>query len=104
MFTPYRVAGGPGRNIILKGKRITKGTFVASGKEFEIVDSYVDPSSAYRMLYHGWIGTSEFREDEINEKQNGDEKQKILVLADVESSDDGAEKVNGLLSPTAPVT
>ena len=43
---------------------------MASGKEFEIVDSYVDPSSAHRMLDHDWVGTSEFREDEINVKDN----------------------------------
>ena len=79
MFTPHRVAGCPRRDIILKGERITKGTFVASGKEFEIVDSYVDPSSAHRMLNHGWIGTSKFLDEEIDEKQNGGEKQKRLV-------------------------
>ena len=51
-----------------------------SGKDFEISCSYIDPSSAHRMLNHGWIGTSEFREDGIDEKQIDDEKQNNIFL------------------------
>ena len=43
MFTPHRVAGGPGNNIKLDKVRITSGTFVVSGERFKIEDKYTDP-------------------------------------------------------------
>ena len=41
--------------------RITRGTYVGSGKKFEIVDGYHDPKNAHRILANAWIGSSEFR-------------------------------------------
>ena len=62
MFTPHRVAGGPGANVLLEGTRVTSGTYVASGKTFKIVDSYLVADDAHRLLQHAWIGTTEFLE------------------------------------------
>ena len=62
MFTPHRVAGGPGRDIKLKKTRVTIGTFVASGEHFKIVDQYTEPRAAHMMLEHAWVGTIEFQE------------------------------------------
>ena len=92
MFTPRRVAGGPGRGITLKGTRVTKGTYVASGRKFQITDFFDDPNDAHRMMSHGWIGTLEMHQD-INVgkqeiKQGGDKKKEELVWVDVGSSDD----------------
>ena len=56
-------------------RRDTIGTYVGSGKKFEIVDDDHDPNHAHRILANAWIGTSEFRvmnvdsEDEIVEAQ-----------------------------------
>ena len=50
MFTPHRVAGGPGRDIELDKVRITIGTFVASGERFKIEDQYTEPRAAHMML------------------------------------------------------
>ena len=62
MFTPHRVAGGPGPDITLEGTRVTVGTYVASGRAFKIVDSYCVADDAHRLLQHAWIGTTEFHE------------------------------------------
>ena len=61
MFTPHRVAGGPGQTIKLEKVRITIGTFVASGERFKTEDGYTEPRAAHMMLEHAWVGTSEFR-------------------------------------------
>ena len=58
LFTPHRVAGGPGRDAIMLTKRITKGTYVGTGEEFVIVDDYADPNCAHRILKNAWIGTT----------------------------------------------
>ena len=62
MFTPHRVAGGPGRDIKLTKTRVTIGTFVASGEQFKIIDHYTEPKAAHMMLEHAWVGTTEFKE------------------------------------------
>ena len=62
MFTPHRVAGGPGRDIKLTKIRVTIGTFVASGEKFKIIDNYTEPMAAHMMLEHAWVGTTEFKE------------------------------------------
>ena len=62
MFTPHRVAGGPGKEVALNRIRVTKGTFISSGEKFEIIDDYTIGSSAHRLLPRGWVGTTEFRE------------------------------------------
>ena len=40
LFTPHRVAGGPGKDIKLEKSRVTVGTFVGSGEKFRIEDRY----------------------------------------------------------------
>ena len=66
MFTPHRVAGGPEAKVQLEGTRVTTGTYVASGKTFKIVDSYLVADDAHRLLQHAWIGTTEFLERKID--------------------------------------
>ena len=62
MFTPHRVADGPGRDIKLKKTRVIIGTTVGSGEQFKIVDQYTEPRAAHMMLEHAWVGTTQFRE------------------------------------------
>ena len=62
MFTPHRVACGPGRDIKLAKTRTTIGKFIASGEEFKIIDHYTEPKAAHMMLEHAWVGTTEFKE------------------------------------------
>ena len=61
LFTPHQVAGGPGKSQKLMKSRTTTGTFVESGEQFKIVDSYTEPRAAHMLLEHAWIGTTEFR-------------------------------------------
>ena len=63
LFTPHRVAGGPGRGVQLHKSRVTTGMFPNTGEEFKIEDRYTEPRTAHLMLEHAWVGTSEFRED-----------------------------------------
>ena len=63
LFTPHRVAGGPGRDAIMITKRTTKGTYVGTGEEFTIVDDYADPNCAHRIMPHAWIGTTLIHEE-----------------------------------------
>ena len=72
MFTPHRVAGGPGRDIKLAKTRTTIGKFVASGEQFEIIDHYTEPRAAHMMLEHAWVGTTEFKELINSESANID--------------------------------
>ena len=44
MFTPHRVAGGPGPDIKLKKTRVTIGTIIASREKFKVVDQYTEPA------------------------------------------------------------
>ena len=79
LFMPHRVAGGPGRNTLIGGRRTTTGTYVGRGKKFEIVDDYHDPNNAHRILANAWIGTSEFRVmnvDSDSEKSTGTPEKK----------------------------
>jgi hypothetical protein len=75
LFTPHRVAGGPGRQTIIGGHRTTKGTYVGSGKQFVIVDDYHDPNHAHRILANAWIGTSEFKEMNIENETESDDRE-----------------------------
>ena len=63
LFTPHRVAGGPGREVHLLKTRVTTGKFLNTGEEFRIEDRYTDPRAAHLMLEHAWVGTSEFLEE-----------------------------------------
>ena len=60
LFTPRRVASGPGQDIKLEKSRITTGTFVTSGEQFKIEDQCREPREAHLMLENAWIGTLEF--------------------------------------------
>ena len=62
LFTPHRVAGGPGKDQKLNKARTTTGRFVASGEEFKIVDCYTEPRASHMLLENAWTGTTEFQE------------------------------------------
>ena len=101
MFTPHRVAGGPGHDTKLRKERTTRGTYLGTGKTFVIVDSYDDIASEHRLLSHGWIGTTEFREVD-NETEDkimvGDEKQKIVKSDEKEKIVGGDEQKKNKLA------
>ena len=69
LFTPHRVAGGPGRGVHLLKTRVTTGKFLNTGEEFRIEDRYTDPRAAHLMLEHAWVGHSEFAEEPQPELQ-----------------------------------
>ena len=50
LFTPYKVAGGPDRDVRLKRYRVTTGTYVRSGKSFKVTDDWLRASNAHRLL------------------------------------------------------
>ncbi len=62
LFTPFKVAGGPGAKTALKRIRITRGKYFASGKTFKIIDDWTTRANAHRLLEGSWIGTTDFRE------------------------------------------
>ena len=62
LFTPFKVAGGPGAKTSLKKIRITRGKYFTSGKTFKIIDDWTTRANAYRLLEGSWIGTTDFRE------------------------------------------
>ena len=62
LFTPSKVAGGPGRLAGLKKIRITRGRYFNTGKVFKIIDDWTVQSHAHRQLEGSWIGTTDFRE------------------------------------------
>ena len=62
LFTPFKVAGGPGKRSSLKRLRVTRGRFFSTGREFKIIDDWTVPSHAHRLLESAWIGTTDFRE------------------------------------------
>ena len=62
LFTPFKVAGGPGKRSNLKRLRVTRGRFFSTGREFKIIDDWTVASHAHRLLEGAWIGTTDFRE------------------------------------------
>ena len=68
LFTPHRVSGGPTAEDKIEKGRITRGTFVRSGRTFVIEDDYSVEHDAHRMLEGAWTGTTEFRGVKDNEK------------------------------------
>ena len=62
LFTPFKVAGGPGKNCNLKKIRITRGKYFNNNKGFKIIDDWSVPANAHRLLESAWIGTTDFRE------------------------------------------
>ena len=102
LFTPHRVAGGPGRQTVIGGRRTTKGTYVGNGKQFVLVDDYHDPNHAHRILANAWIGTSEFREMNIENESESDEMEELR--SERESSrkfDDNTRVIGALCSLSA---
>ena len=84
LFTPSKVAGGPGKLAGLKKIRITRGRYFNSGKAFKIIDDWTVRSHAHRMLKSSWIGTTDFREtveciddDDDDEKEDIDDERNI---------------------------
>ena len=59
LFTPFRVAKGPGKNIDLDAIRVTRGRY-ADGERFELRDRWQDPGNEHRDLKKQWIGTTTF--------------------------------------------
>lgn len=62
LFTPSKVAGGPGKLAGLKKIRITRGRYFNSGKAFKPIDDWTVQSHAHRQLESSWIGIIDFRE------------------------------------------
>ena len=62
LFTPYKVAKGPGRNIALQKSRFTFG-ITRNGQQFEFFDDWTRPSEQHRDLGEDWIGYTVFCED-----------------------------------------
>ena len=62
LFTPYKVAGGPDREIRMKRYRVTTGTYVENGQNFKITDDWLKPGNAHRLLKLSWTGTTKFQE------------------------------------------
>ena len=80
LFTPHKVANGPSVGAIVKKIRVTKGVYVRTGKEFEVIDDYTVGGNAHRLLQGVWTGTTEFRVAEdyiesVKEDKNEYEKQ-----------------------------
>ena len=69
LFTPHRVSGGPGRNILMDTRRITKGTFVGTGVRFVEIDDYSDLLLAHKILANAWVGTTEIHEKQFDEQE-----------------------------------
>ena len=73
LFTPFKVAGGPDREIRMKRYRITSGTYIISGDKFKITDDWLKPGNAHRLLKASWTGSTTFHEipEYIEETMNG---------------------------------
>ena len=61
LFTPFKVAGGPGSKVPLKKLRVTRGKFVSTNKTFKIIDDWSVRANSHRLLEAAWIGTTDFR-------------------------------------------
>ena len=72
LVTPFRVAGGPEKGVALKKIRVTRGKYLGTQQEFEIIHDFSMPSNSHRMLKAGWTGVTEFREAEEYIENNVD--------------------------------
>ena len=61
LFTPYKVAKGPSKDISMNHQRFTCGV-TKSGKSFEFFDDWTRPDSSHRTLEEPWIGYTVFLE------------------------------------------
>ena len=62
LFTPFRVAKGPSKDIPIKHNRLTVG-ITKDGEHFEVVDNWNMPKNSHRRLESPWIGYTVFTED-----------------------------------------
>ena len=93
------MSGGPLAKDEIRTKRVTKGTFIRSGRTFTIEDDYSVERDAHRMLEGAWTGSTEFqgcsKEDEAGlvsqeasrarSKAAGHEDDKINQASEVKS-------------------
>ena len=95
LFTPFKVAGGPGIKVPLKKLRITRGKFIASNKTFKIIDDWSVRANSHRMLEGSWIGTTDFREaSEFIEDDSDDEDVNPIAHEDSKNSEEEEEEAN----------
>ena len=59
LFTPMRVEGAPPARA-LTATRVTRGTYLNSGKAFEVVDNWTTRSTAHAELREPWVGHTKF--------------------------------------------
>ena len=59
LFTPYRVAKGPGKDIELNPSRLTVG-ITKSGRHFETVDNWQSDENSHRDIGESWVGYTVF--------------------------------------------
>ena len=59
LFTPMRVAGGPGNAMLVGETRVTIGQ-LENGERFKIVDDWKDEANAHRDLGSNWTGITMF--------------------------------------------
>ena len=62
LFTPFKVPGGPSKNVQFQYLRLTVGRYVNTGEDFRIVDNWSQPENAHIMLAGSWVGTTTYRE------------------------------------------
>ena len=84
LFTPFKVAGGPGAKSPLKKIRITRGKYIASGKSFKVIDDWSIRANAHRLLEAAWIGTTDFREVAEYVDDDSDEEVQNVYESDAE--------------------
>ena len=63
LFTPYKVAKGPGQGVKMNQTRFTRG-ITQSGRSFEFHDDWTIPINAHRVLEEPWIGSTVFIEED----------------------------------------
>ena len=78
LFTPHRVAGGPSKETIIKGRRVTNGTYVGNKERFTITDDYNDPNDAHKILKNAWIGTTEFEVLDYHDGEDKEDASKVI--------------------------
>lgn len=61
LFTPYKVAKGPGQGLKLTQTRFTRG-ITQSGQAFEFHDDWTVPMNSHRVMEESWVGSTVFVE------------------------------------------
>ena len=62
LFTPFKVARGPGRKTKLMKVRVTEG-IDEHGVHFKIEDDWTKPENSHRLLSASWVGRTTFGVD-----------------------------------------